>query len=36
MKGGGASPYVLTERVAQDAKASLARRVGSSVVLAAR
>ncbi len=31
--GGGASPYVLPERVALDARASLARRVGASAVL---
>ena len=31
--GGGASPYVLPERVALDALASLARRVGASAVL---
>ena len=30
--GGGASPYDLPERVALDARASLARRVGASAV----
>ena len=33
MGGGGASPYDLPERVALDARASLARRVGASAVL---
>ena len=33
MDGGSASPYVLPERVALDALASLARRVGASAVL---
>jgi hypothetical protein len=32
MGGGGASPYDLPERVALDALASLARRVGASAV----
>ncbi|MGZ3618495.1 MAG: hypothetical protein ACXWOL_17700, partial [Ktedonobacteraceae bacterium] len=31
--GGGASPYDLPERVALDARASLARRLGASAVL---
>src|SRR5207237_7760617 len=33
MQGGGASPCNLPERVARDARTSLARRVGSSAVL---